>query len=168
MQVEKIIIDEIDAFIFDFDGVLTNNMVYLDQNGKELVGCSRSDGLAFDLLRKLGKKYYIISTERNSVVRARAKKLKAPVLQGISSKVDALKGLAMKENFNLEKSMYVGNDVNDYQAMQLCGYSACPADSHNDIKKIATFILKKDGGSGVIRELLEGIFSLNFIEILYS
>ena len=56
-------IDKIDAFVFDFDGVMTNNKVYLDQDGKEIVGCHRSDGLAFDVLRELNKPSFIISTE---------------------------------------------------------------------------------------------------------
>ena len=74
--------DDIDAFIFDFDGVLTNNIVHLDQDGKESVSCNRGDGLAFDVLRKLKKSSYILSTENNSVVTARANKLKIPALQG--------------------------------------------------------------------------------------
>lgn len=61
----KISLDNIDAFIFDFDGVLTNNLVYLNQDGQEWVACSRSDGIAFDVLRKLGKPAYILSTEIN-------------------------------------------------------------------------------------------------------
>jgi 3-deoxy-D-manno-octulosonate 8-phosphate phosphatase KdsC-like HAD superfamily phosphatase len=55
--------DNIDALFFDFDGVLTDNLVYFDQNGKELVSFSRSDGLAFDVLRKLNKPTYILRPE---------------------------------------------------------------------------------------------------------
>ena len=69
-------INDIDALVFDFDGVLTNNLVHLDQDGKEYVSCSRGDGLAFDVLRKFNKPAYILSTEKNPVVRARAEKLK--------------------------------------------------------------------------------------------
>ena len=69
----KISIDNIDAFIFDFDGVLTNNLVHLDQHGTESVSCSRSDGLAFEVLHKLKMPTYILSTEVNPVVTARAK-----------------------------------------------------------------------------------------------
>ena len=72
-------IDDIDAIILDFDGVLTDNSVYVDQNGIEQVKCSRSDGLAFDVLRKLKKPIHILSTEKNPVVLARASKLKVPV-----------------------------------------------------------------------------------------
>ena len=98
---------EIDTFIFDFDGVLTNNLVYLDENGKESVSCSRADGLAFDLLRKLNKDMYIVSTETNPVVNARAKKLKIPVLQGIKNKVELLKEVVQDNNLNFKKICYL-------------------------------------------------------------
>ena len=158
--------DDIDAFIFDFDGVLTNNIVHLDQDGKESVSCSRADGLAFDVLRKLKKSSYILSTENNSVVTARANKLKIPALQGIGDKVKGIKKLALKEGFDLQNILYVGNDLNDYRVMKLCGYTACPLDSHETIKGVATVVLKTKGGNGIVRELLEDVFKLNFIQIL--
>ena len=163
----KISLDNIDAFIFDFDGVLTNNFVYMDQNGIESVACSRADGLAFDLLRKLNKPAYILSTEKNSVVTARANKLKITALQGVGDKVKQIKKLALKECFDLQNILYVGNDLNDYRVMKLCGYTACPSDSHEEIRGFATVILKTKGGNGIVRELLEDVFKLNFIEILY-
>jgi 3-deoxy-D-manno-octulosonate 8-phosphate phosphatase (KDO 8-P phosphatase) len=158
---------DIDAIVFDFDGVLTNNKVYLDQDGKELVCCSRADGLSFDVLRKLQIPAYILSTEINPVVTARAKKLKIPAIQGVNNKVDGIRKLSKKEGFVLRKTLYVGNDLNDYRVMQLCGYTACPSDSHQTIKKISTILLKTSGGNGIVRELLEEVFKLNFITILY-
>lgn len=163
----KISIDEIDALIFDFDGVLTNNLVHLDQDGKEWVSCSRGDGLAFDVLRKLNKPAYILSTEKNPVVSARANKLKITALQGIGNKVEGIEELAAKEGFDLARVLYVGNDLNDYRVMQRCGYTACPSDSHNTIRKSATFVLNTEGGKGVVRELLEDVLKLDFIQILY-
>ena len=62
----------------------------------------------------------------------------------------------------------MGNDLNDYQAMRLCGISVCPADSHPKIKEISDIVLKTNGGNGVVRELLEDVFGLDFIEILYK
>ena len=162
---KKIKLDDLDALIFDFDGVLTNNKVHLDQNGNEWVSCSRSDGLAFDVLRRFKKHTYIISTEKNKVVAARAKKLKIPVLFGVQNKSDALKKLSKKKLFNLDRALYVGNDLNDYEALKLCGYSACPSDSHKKIKKISTFKLDARGGSGVVRELLEEILKLDFLKV---
>ena len=166
MKRKKIKLEDLDALIFDFDGVLTDNKVHLDQDGNEWVSCNRTDGLAFDVLRKLKKPTYIISTERNKVVAARAKKLKIPVIFGIQNKSEALKKLSKKKIFNLDRTLYVGNDLNDYEALKLCGYSACPSDSHKKIKQISTFKLDANGGSGVVRELLENILKLNFLKVL--
>jgi YrbI family 3-deoxy-D-manno-octulosonate 8-phosphate phosphatase len=165
---KKIKLEDLDVIIFDFDGVLTDNRVYIDQNGVELVSCSRSDGLAFDVLRILEKPAYILSTEKSPVVSKRAGKLKVPVLQGIKDKAKALNILVSKKRYELDKVLYVGNDLNDYKAMVMCGYSVCPADSHARIKGVATITLKTVGGAGVARELLEDILGLDFIEILYS
>ena len=162
------ILDDIDALVFDFDGVLTNNLVYLNQEGVESVACSRADGLAFDVLRKLNKPTFILSTEKNSVVTMRAKKLKIPAIQGVSDKVEAIKELADKKKYNLKSILYVGNDLNDYLVMQVCGYTACPIDSHPRIKEISENILTTKGGNGVARELSEQVFNVDFIKILYS
>ena len=159
---------DIDAFVFDFDGVLTNNLVHLDHNGNEWVTCSRSDGLAFDVLRQLNLPAYILSTEKNLVVAARAKKLKIPVIQGVEDKSNAIKELSDKHGFQLARVLYVGNDLNDFNVIKLCGFSACPSDSHSKIIEISDFVLKKAGGEGVVRELLEDILGLNFLKILYN
>jgi len=166
MKNKKIKLNDLDALIFDFDGVLTDNKVHLDQNGNEWVSCNRSDGLAFIVLEKLKIPTYIISTEKNKVVAVRAKKLKTPVLFGIKNKFETLKKLSIKKRFNLDKTLYVGNDLNDYEALKLCGYSACPSDSHKMIKKISTFKLDAKGGSGVVRELLEEILGLDFLKVM--
>jgi 3-deoxy-D-manno-octulosonate 8-phosphate phosphatase (KDO 8-P phosphatase) len=162
-----IALSDIDAFVIDFDGVLTNNKVHLDANGKEWVTCSRSDGLAFDVLRKLQMPVYIFSTETNPVVSARANKLEVPVIQGVKSKLDGIKELVNTKGYNLKNIVYVGNDLNDYLAMQICGFSFAPADSHPKIRELATEVLKSNGGNGVIRELIEDVLQLDFLKILY-
>jgi 3-deoxy-D-manno-octulosonate 8-phosphate phosphatase (KDO 8-P phosphatase) len=164
----KISLDSVNVFVFDFDGVLTNNLVQIDENGKESVCCSRADGLAFDVLRKLNKPAFILSTEWNSVVEMRAKKLKIPVIQGVLDKMEAIKELADKNNSSLDNILYVGNDLNDYFAMQLCGYAVCPANSHPKIKSISDIVLNSSGGDGVVRELLEDLLNIDFIKILYQ
>ena len=164
---KEILLNNIDAFIFDFDGVLTNNLVYLDQNGKESVSCSRADGLAFDVLRKLDKPSFILSTEYNSVVTMRAKKLKIQALQGVKNKADTLLTLTESKGYDLSRILYVGNDLNDFHVMKICGYSACPIDSHIKIKELSNIVLNTRGGEGVVRELLEETLNLDFIKILY-
>lgn len=164
----RVNLSEIDAFIFDFDGVLTDNQVHVDQSGNESVSCSRSDGLAFDVLRKLQKPAYILSTENNPVVMMRANKLQIQVIQGVSDKLVSINELCRDKGLSLSKLFYVGNDLNDFLSMKLCGYSACPKDSHPIIKKIAQFPLRTKGGAGVVREILEDIFKLDFLHILYA
>lgn len=162
----KISIDSIDAFVFDFDGVMTDNLVYLDQYGNEMVVCNRSDGIAFDVLRKIKKPAYIVSTEVNPVVKARADKLKITAIHGVKNKVNALNSLVDKYKYDLSRIMYIGNDLNDYKAILACGFSACPSDSHKKIKDISEIILKTKGGKGVVRELLEEIFDVDFVKIM--
>ena len=166
----KIIIDinNIEAIIFDFDGVLTDNSVLLNYNGEEFVKCNRSDGLGFDALKKINKPTYIISTEKNKAVTARGDKLNIPVIQGIEDKCSALEELCIKNNFSLDKLVYVGNDLNDFKVMKLCGFSVCPSDSHKDIKIIADYVLKTSGGNGVVRELIEDLMGLDLVKILYD
>ena len=168
MKDKVITIDDIDLFVFDFDGVLTDNIVHIDNNGNEMVSCSRADGLAFDVLRKLDKPCQILSTENNTVVSVRANKLGISVLQGVKNKEKALRNLVKRKGYKLSSILYVGNDLNDYNSVIISGFSACPADSHPKIKKISNFILKTNGGKGIVRELLEDILSLDFIEILYT
>ena len=168
MNDKTITIDDIDLFVFDFDGVLTDNIVHIDNNGNEMVSCSRADGLAFDVLRKLDKPCQILSTENNTVVSARANKLGISVLQGVKNKEKALRNLVKRKSYKLSNILYVGNDLNDYNSMRISGFSVCPADSHPEIKKISNFILKTNGGKGIVRELLEDVLSLDFIEILYN
>jgi len=168
MEQQKLLLADIDAFVFDFDGVLTNNLVHLGEDGREWVSCSRADGLAFDVLRRLNKPAYIISTEKNPVVTARAEKLQVPVLQGVTNKVDALVSLSEAKGFSLSRVLYVGNDLNDFRVMGICGYTACPVDAHPRIKELATVVLACSGGRGLVRELLEEVLELDFIEILYS
>jgi 3-deoxy-D-manno-octulosonate 8-phosphate phosphatase (KDO 8-P phosphatase) len=161
-------INEIDVIIFDFDGVLTDNSVYLNDSGQEWVKCSRSDGLAFEVFHKLKKSVFILSTEKNKVVSARAKKLKVEVIQSIDNKLDAINLILDQSNSSLDRALYVGNDLNDFNIMKLCGYTACPSDSHVSIKNISEIILNSEGGEGVAREIVEDVFCLNLLEILYS
>ncbi|MEC7865349.1 MAG: HAD hydrolase family protein [Pseudomonadota bacterium] len=168
MKNKKISLKNLDLLVFDFDGVLTNNKVFINSEGKEWVECDRSDGLAFDVLKKLKVKTFIFSSEENNVVTARAKKLKIPVIQNIKEKDRSLKTLIKEQETDFSRVFYVGNDLNDYKAMKLCGFSACPSDSHIDIQNIATFKLKSKGGNGVVRELVESLFNIDFVDILYE
>ena len=151
----------LDAIIFDFDGVLTDNKVYVFEDGSEAVKCSRADGLGFDILKKNKFLVFILSTEKNEVVKFRAKKLGIPVLYGVEDKGTALKNLADKHEINLNKTMFIGNDLNDKPAMDIVNYPIAVADAHQEIKNISCHVLQSKGGEGVVREIIESILELN-------
>ena len=151
----KLRINNIDLIIYDFDGVMTDNKVYVDQNGKEMVQVNRADGLAVSEIKKFGIKQVIISTEKNPVVSARANKLNIPCLQGISIKKDALMEYCRKDNIDLKDVAYIGNDINDKDVMGVAGVTVCPVDAHESIKTISDHLLETRGGHGVVRELFD-------------
>ena len=149
--------EKIKLIVYDFDGIMTDNKVYVNQDGKETVQVNRGDGLGISEIKKLGFKQIIISTEKNLVVTTRAKKLDIYCLQGIENKKDVLMKYCKKNDFDLKNVAYVGNDINDKEAMEFVGYSFCPSDAHVSIKKLSNHILDTKGGNGVIRELLDFI-----------
>ena len=134
---------------------MTDNKVYIDQNGNEIVQVNRADGLGVSEIKKLGIQQAIISTEKNPVVAARARKLDIPCLQGINNKKNALIDFCLEKDIELGCVAYVGNDINDKDAMQAVTYTFCPADAHDSIKRIADHVFNKKGGDGVIRELFD-------------
>jgi len=142
---------------FDFDGVFTNNFVYVDQNGIESVRCFRSDGIGIERLKKIGIKIYIISTEKNPVVSQRANKLNIPVMQGISDKGLAIKTICKELNLLPNQSMFIGNDINDISAFKSVRYPIGVADSFPEIDKYIINKTIKKGGEGAVREICDMI-----------
>ena len=134
---------------------MTDNTVFLDENGTESVKLNRSDGLGVSELKKMGYIQVIISTENNPVVTRRAEKLGIPCIQGINNKKNVLLDYCEKQEIQPELCAFVGNDINDLEVMQVVGYPICPADAHPKIKSISQTVLDTKGGNGVIREILD-------------
>ena len=150
---------KIDLLILDFDGVLTDNRVYVTQDGMEAVACHRGDGWGIRLLKNAGLEIIIVSTETNPVVSARAKKLGVECIQGCLDKAEATRKIIAKKELDSSKVMYVGNDTNDLEAMALVGHAVAPADSHPEIIEVANTVTRARGGHGVIRELADLLLS---------
>ena len=138
---------------YDFDGVMTDNKVYVSQDGRETVQVNRGDGLGISEIKKLGIDQIIISTEKNSVVAQRAKKLGLKCYHGIDNKLSCLKEYAESSQISFNKICFIGNDINDLEVMAAVGLKLCPADAVDEIKNIACIVIQKNGGDGVIREL---------------
>jgi YrbI family 3-deoxy-D-manno-octulosonate 8-phosphate phosphatase len=156
----------LDAILLDFDGVLTDNKVYVSQDGTEAVACSRSDGLAMEALRSQGMSVCIVSREKNPVVKARGDKLGIRVVQAVGDKRTACAELARQEGWSLERLLFVGNDLNDHAVMAACGYSACPSDSHAKILALARYPLKTRGGEGVLLEIADEVLGVDVLAYL--
>jgi YrbI family 3-deoxy-D-manno-octulosonate 8-phosphate phosphatase len=146
---------DIDLVILDFDGVLTDNRVYVMEDGREAVACHRGDGWGIGILGQAGIEVMILSTESNPVVSARATKLGIECLQGCDDKASAMSGIINRKKVNPSRVMYVGNDTNDASAMALVGHPAAPADAHPSILRIAKTVTKAKGGYGVVREIAD-------------
>ena len=138
----------------DFDGCLTDDRVWLNQDGEEFVAANRKDGLALNKLKKWGIPVVITSTETNKVVSARAQKLGIVALQGLADKAEAIENYLSKINLTWEDTWYIGNDVNDLEAIRGAKFSICPHDAVKAVKKEVDLILKTDGGYGILSELV--------------
>ena len=149
----KSIPQNIEAIVFDFDGVFTDDNVITNSEGVESVTCSRSDGMGINNLQKLGIKMLVISKEKNKVVEKRCKKLNLDCLHSIDNKIYYLDKWLKEFSINPLNVIYVGNDINDIDCLKYVGCPAAPANYHPDISKYIKLKLSKKGGEGAVREL---------------
>ena len=140
---------------FDFDGVFTDNMVYVFEDGSEAVRCFRSDGIGLQKLGRLGIESVIISTESNPVVSARARKLKIRCIQDCPDKRAVLEDIAQENNITLNEIAFVGNDINDLPCLECVALPIVVQDAYQDIVPIALYQTKNPGGHGAVREVCD-------------
>jgi len=150
---------DVDAVVTDFDGVHTDDRVYVDQDGRETVAVTRGDGMGVRLLLEAGVRVCVLSTETNPVVRARAQKLGVPVTQGLRDKRAALRQWMDDEGLDPARVAYVGNDVNDLGCLAEVGWPIAVPDSHPEVLAAARLVLTRPGGSGAVREVCERVLA---------
>lgn len=156
----KKIIQNIRLVVFDFDGVMTDNRVYVSENGEESVSCWRSDGLGLSKLHRLGLPIWVVSTEKNKVVSMRCKKLQIDCIQGCDDKHAALMKLVKQFDCSLDDVLYMGNDINDIDCLQAVGLPVVVQDAYPEVVKLAKFQTQKAGGFGAVREICDLIYEL--------
>lgn len=145
----------IKMLVLDFDGVLTNNKVAVSDQGREYVLCDRSDGIGIKNLKDKNILIYIVSSEKNPVVKHRADKLDIPCIQSVADKSIVLNDLAAKHGFSLEETAFIGNDINDIPALEIVGVPIGVQDCHIDIEKHILFKTTSTGGNGAVREICD-------------
>jgi YrbI family 3-deoxy-D-manno-octulosonate 8-phosphate phosphatase len=154
------IANKIKLVVFDFDGVFTDNRVFVFQDGTEAVLCSRADGLGIEALRRKGVKVLVISTEKNPVVKARCQKLNILCIQGADNKARILKEEASKIKIPLAETAYLANDINDLECLAIVGLPACVADSNPEVINISKYKTRAKGGYGAVREFCDYLVKL--------
>jgi YrbI family 3-deoxy-D-manno-octulosonate 8-phosphate phosphatase len=145
----------IELLVFDFDGVFTDNRVYVFQDGREAVACDRGDGMGLSMLKATGLPIVVLSTEVNPVVDARCRKLQLECRHGLADKAAALAALVSEKKVDMKRVVYVGNDVNDLGCLEAAGFAVAVADAHPLALARADLVLSRPGGGGAVRELCD-------------
>lgn len=151
--------DKVALVVFDFDGVMTDNRVWVDQDGREMVAASRAEGPGLRALEAQGIRPLVISGEVNPVVTARCRKLQVQALQGIADKAAALREYLQAEKIDPAQVVYLGNDVNDLPCFPLVACAVAVADAEPEVLRQADLVLTRKGGHGAVRELCKLILN---------
>tara|TARA_B100000886_G_C20306354_1_gene441895 strand:- start:23 stop:562 length:540 start_codon:yes stop_codon:yes gene_type:complete len=162
---------KIHTLAFDFDGVFTDNKVWVNQEGIESIRCDRSDSLGLNLLQKFidinkwDLDYFIITTETNPAVLRRAEKLNIKCFHSIENKLKFIQDRLSKRFTNLNECrdglVYLGNDLNDLSIMNFSGFSVAPSDADKRILAKANQVLSKKGGDGFVREFIDILLDIS-------
>ena len=147
-------------FATDVDGVLTDAGMYYSESGDELKKFNTRDGMGIKLLQRAGLITALITMEETKLVTRRAEKLAIPeVHQGARDKLAVLRSLAARHGLTLQEVAYIGDDVNDLEALKAVGFSAAPADAMPPVLKVVDYVCRKSGGDGAVREVVDLILA---------
>lgn len=143
---------------FDVDGVLSPSTVPMDANGVPQRMVNIKDGYALQLAVKMGLNLAIITGADSEAIatRYRALGIKDIYLK-VSDKLPVLEDWMRRRGLSVHEVAYVGDDIPDIKPIQAVGLPVAPADADADVKMLACFVTKANGGYGVARELLEEV-----------
>lgn len=148
---------QIDLLVLDFDGVVTDNRVWVSEEGREMVAAYRSDSLIMGKLRAAGTEVVILSSEVNPVVAARARKMKVEAIHGVGleDKAEVLKNLLESRKINPAHVAYIGNDLNDLPCFEVAGWAVAVSNAQPEVLRAADYVTRKPGGHGAVREVCD-------------
>jgi 3-deoxy-D-manno-octulosonate 8-phosphate phosphatase (KDO 8-P phosphatase) len=144
--------------VFEFDGVFTDNRVWVNEDGRESVACCRADGFGLRRLADAGVEALIVTTEAVPVASVRARKLQVECVQGAGDKLAVVRSEAERRGVALADTAYVGNDINDAGCLEAVGLPVVPADAWPEVKGLARWVLERRGGEGCVREVCDRIW----------
>ena len=154
---------EIKAFIMDVDGTMTDGKIYMGIQGEVLKAFNIKDGYGIhEILPRYNIKTAIITGRTSDIVLHRAKELEIDyVFQNIKDKRALVQSLAEELCCDVAQFAYIGDDIIDIAAMQLCGITGCPADAALEVKAQCDYVSSKNGGDGAIRDFIEWLINEN-------
>jgi 3-deoxy-D-manno-octulosonate 8-phosphate phosphatase (KDO 8-P phosphatase) len=152
------LLEQVRLAVFDFDGVFTDNRVWTNEHGDESVACWRGDGFGLRRLDEVGVGYVIVSSEASAAVAARARKLRAACVNDVPDKLVVLRDQAAERGVPLERTAYLGNDINDSECLQAVGLPVVPADAWAEVLPLARWVLERRGGQGCVREFCDAVW----------
>lgn len=159
--VERSRLSDVRLFATDVDGVLTDAGMYYSESGDEWKKFNTRDGMGIKLLQKAGYVTAIVTQERTKIVARRAEKLAIPELhQGVMDKLTVIREMAGRHGLSLSQVAYIGDDVNDLEALRAVGFSAAPADGMPIVRDAVHYVCQKKGGEGAVREIAEMLLSV--------
>ena len=157
----KEILYTIDTLIFDVDGVLTDGSLIVNTDGELLRKMNVKDGYALKAAIESGLNLAIISGGTNEGVRERLRILVTKhIYLGAHNKVNQLNEYIKSTSSDLNKIMYMGDDIPDIPVMKLVGLPCCPQDAANEVKKVCNYVSDKNGGNGAVRDIIEQIMKI--------
>ncbi|TYA78428.1 KdsC family phosphatase [Seonamhaeicola marinus] len=155
-------LENINTFIFDVDGVLTDGSVTIMTNGDMLRTMNIKDGYALKTAVDAGFNVCIISGGSNEGVRKRLSGLGIKdIYLGAHNKIDQLNEYLNNKGVKLENALYMGDDIPDFPVMKLVGLPCCPQDAVQEIKGISKYISHKNGGKGAVRDVIEQVLKVH-------
>lgn len=170
-------ISDFHTIVFDFDGVFTNNKVYLSTEGVESVLCDRSDGLGIAILKSYLKKHnlldielFVLTKEKVPIAKIRMEKLGVDCVLSQDDKFSYIKNYLIGRfgrcgEGELDGVLYFGNDLNDLEVMMNVGASIAPKDAHHIVKSNSTYVFEQNGGCGFVRSAIECLIQLNNLNV---
>ena len=150
---------EIRLVVFDFDGVFSDNRVWTNDRGEESVACFRGDSAGLRRLDEVGVDYFILTSETNDAVWARARKIRSECVRGIEDKLPVLHSELERRGVALANTAYVGNDINDAECLAAVGLAVVPADAWTEVVPLAGMVLTRPGGQGCVREFCDAVWN---------
>jgi 3-deoxy-D-manno-octulosonate 8-phosphate phosphatase (KDO 8-P phosphatase) len=157
----KAYLPQVNTFVFDYDGVMTNGIIVLNNDGEPLRTANVKDGYALQLIMKLGYHVAIISGGYSPSMKSRFDSLNIKdVFLGVADKQVVLRDYMQRKGLVRENVVYMGDDIPDYNAMLEVGVPVCPSDAAEEIKSICVYISHLGGGEGCVRDIIEQVLKV--------